>query len=385
MRDSLHQRSWALAQLGIAQGGLGVRDPARHAPAAYFASLQQSRELCGRLDLGFEADDASGGSLLADTEQALRGSVLEGASWNRGEVGVSQKDLSGMLDAAALEQLKRDEAQDASFLAHVELCRLAGAGAWLTANPVEDGREIDSPLFNAALRRRLRVPFMEEDGFCPCCGGVMDRWGDHASVCACGGDRTIRHNAVRDIVFQEAAGASLRPEREKAGLLPHRPLSDDMPPPAPSARRPADVWLPRGATGHKEALDFAITSAMRSDFLRRAVDIPESVFTDYDRRKREHIDTGQQFEAAGMKFIPMVVESHAGAWSPAARGVLDWIAAQAAASQHESHQLCSLRIAQRTSCTLHRENARAILRRLVVVEPAPPMGGWAAAAAGPWQ
>ena len=32
--DILPDRCWALAQLGMAHGGLGIRDPARHAPAA---------------------------------------------------------------------------------------------------------------------------------------------------------------------------------------------------------------------------------------------------------------------------------------------------------------------------------------------------------------
>ena len=161
--DGLTELSWALAQLGIAQVELGIRDPARHDPAAYLASLCQSRELCGSLDAGFDAEDTSGGSFLAETERELRALVLEGASWDRGEVGVSRKDLSGMLDAAAIEQLKWEHSQDATFHGHVGLCRLTGAGAWLTANPVEDGREIDAPLFKVALKRRLRMRILDED------------------------------------------------------------------------------------------------------------------------------------------------------------------------------------------------------------------------------
>ena len=83
--------------------------------------------------------------------------------------------------------------------------------------------------------------------------------------------------------------------------------------------------------------------------------------------------------------MPMVLEAHAGAWSPTARGILDWIARQASASQHESAQSCSLRITQRLSCTLHRENARAVLRRMVVaVAAAPERSGWDAVEAA-WQ
>lgn len=71
-----------------------------------------------------------------------------------------------MFDAAAMEQFEREHSQDATFQGHVFLCRLAVASVWLTANPVEDGREIDAPLFKVALKRRLRMPILDENGFC---------------------------------------------------------------------------------------------------------------------------------------------------------------------------------------------------------------------------
>ena len=37
--EDLEERSWDLAQLGIANGGIGIRGPVRHAAAAYLASL----------------------------------------------------------------------------------------------------------------------------------------------------------------------------------------------------------------------------------------------------------------------------------------------------------------------------------------------------------
>ena len=80
----------------------------------------------------------------------------------------------------------------------------------------------------------------------------MDSYGDHALVCPCRGDRTVRHNAFRDLIFSEAACAGCAPEKEKQGLLPGRSLDDGAPsrsdtrPGADERRRPADVWLPRG-------------------------------------------------------------------------------------------------------------------------------------------
>ena len=56
----------------------------------------------------------------------------------------------------------------------------------------------------------------------------------------------------------------------------------------------------------------------------------------------------------------------AGGWSQAFRALVTWIASESRAARGLSTDLprdTSLRIAQRISCTLHRENARAILRR----------------------
>ena len=59
----------------------------------------------------------------------------------------------------------------------------------------------------------------------------------------------------------------------------------------------------------------------------------------------------------------MVLEAHGGGWSPTFRRTVDWIATTAAASHHEKHAAVSLRLAQRISCTLHKESARAMVRR----------------------
>ena len=108
------------------------------------------------------------------------------------------------------------------------LSGLSGAGAWLTAPLVQDGREIESSLFTVSIKRRLRLPIFEADTPCPMCGQCMDSFADHALVCPCKGDRTIRHNCLRDITYSEAKNAALRAEKEKPGLLPPRPKEDGL-------------------------------------------------------------------------------------------------------------------------------------------------------------
>ena len=56
----------------------------------------------------------------------------------------------------------------------------------------------------------------------------MDSFGDHALTCPCSGDRTVRHNRIRDGFYQDAKQGNMAPEREKQGLLPGRPLEDGV-------------------------------------------------------------------------------------------------------------------------------------------------------------
>ena len=190
----------------------------------------------------------------------------------------------------------------------------------------------------------------------------MDRFGDHASVCCCGGDRVVRHNAVRDQVYDECRKGSGGVEREKPGLLPGRPQGDGLPAPA-QARRPADIWLAAKGANPPLALDFAITSGLRCPTLgAREADLT-GVFAEYEELKRNHQDTDTQCRGQGLLFTPFVVEAHAGGLSPLARRTVDGFAKDIATACHLEPSAVSLRIAQRISTSLQRESARAILRR----------------------
>jgi hypothetical protein len=266
---------------------------------------------------------------------------------------------------------------------------LTGAGAWLTASPVDDERTLDPALFQTALQRRLRLRVQELDAFCPLCGGTMDSYGDHALVCPCNGDRTVRHNALRNVVYEDAARACLGAEREKAGLLPGRPSEDGLRArldegaegePSQSRRqqrRPADVFLRRLGAGRPLALDFACTSGLRTDRLELASNNAELVLSKYEDFKREYKPPGETegtealCASQGLRFVPMIVEAHSGGWSKAARKVLDEIAKRAATVWNDKPEIASLAIAQRLSVTLHRENARAVMRRRGEAPPLP--------------
>ena len=89
------------------------------------------------------------------------------------------------------------------------------------------------------------------------------------------------------------------------------------------------------------------------------------------------LDTDCICAEAGFRFVPLAIEAHSGSFSSSLRGVLDWVASPSSAATRESKELVSLRIAQRVSCVLHRECARAVLRRATSSEdPECSLTGW---------
>ena len=175
---------------------------------------------------------------------------------------------------------------------------------------------------------------------------------------------TAQCDGMRNLVCDEAGLAGLRPENEKAGLLPQRPESDGLPTAADERRRsPADVWLPSGG----EAWDFACAAGLRTDMMERVILRASAVFAEYENLKCSFKDTDQLCQPQGFVFTPTIAKAHSGARSPAARKMFDVIAQRAAtaSSTFTTPELESLRFAQRLSVTLRGENACAR-----------PQGGW---------
>ena len=133
----------------------------------------------------------------------------------------------------------------------------------------------------------------------------------------------------------------------------------------PQLRRPADVFIPRWRSGPPAAWDFAVTGGLRVDMLRDAVQGSDNVCTRYEDFKCEHEDTQTQCLAQGITFIPMVMEAVGGGWGKQARSVWSELAKSSALAigELESNKSCAMMLRQQLSMTLHRENARACLKR----------------------
>ena len=247
---------------------------------------------------------------------------------------------------------------------------------------------MEASLFRIAVCRRLRQKVVASDNWCPMCGEVLDTFGDHALVCGCKGDRTRRHNRLRDVLHDEAVKVGLATEREKGNLLPPRPQDEGLV--GEGARRPADVWWPGGAGGRGVAWDIAVTSAMKHEHLIRGPHHVGEVVAGYEHLKVAYHDTGQRCAAQGFDFQPLVFEGHSGGWSQAVADVVAMLGRRRVEGWGgEKAEVCELVVAQRLSVTLQRENARAIMRRVGLGEGeelggGQEGGGWSEQAAEGW-
>ena len=150
---------------------------------------------------------------------------------------MKQKELTAKVDSAGWHR----QLSACSLTARAILRSEAepGARAFLAATPVGRKR-MESAVFVTELRQRLGLPEASEDKFCPKCEGMLDVYSLHASTCAAGGERALRHNCARDVLCEWAEKAGLRAEKERPGLLlPQRPEEVSL-----ARRRPADIFLP---------------------------------------------------------------------------------------------------------------------------------------------
>eukprot|EP00663_Eupelagonemidae_sp_cell21sb_P011775 gene11775-biopygen4742 len=209
---------------------------------------------------------------------------------------------------------------------------------------------------------------------CPQCSGTMDVWGDHALVCSCGGDRTTRHNLLRDLVLRFAKSSGHAAMAEKPGLLPPRPPIGGAWENGTSGmairsfkaqdRRPADVWLPAWNGGLPAAVDLAVTSGLQSALLDLSAQNGSAATERYAQRKRRYLDTAQQCTDAGLRFVPFIVEAEGGLGKEA-HTLVTALAHDSARLTGETPSTRAERALQSLSVALQRANALAIIRRAV--------------------
>ncbi len=384
--------AWKQATLASRQGGLGLRSLVAHGPAAFLASGRACRSLCQQLDSDFLCDLQSVGSHTYRALRAYNASVSPENAIAADASGLfSQQTLSRCIDDKAFAQLKDPSSASLSFQAHLGLVSAKDASRWLHAAPAKDtGNKVEPAFFTSMLQRRLRLPIFDSEHYCPLCDGVVDVYADHCLVCCGGGDRTKRHNLLRNLAHNQCLGAGFSSELERPGLLRPRPLVGGVEedgtrfdgPHNDAGRRPADVYVPRWRRGAPACLDFAVTSGLRTERLRATADDAASVTSHYEGWKCGYLGTQSHCQAEGMVFIPMIIEAHGGGWGTEAAKVWSELAKTHALASGELRATVATRLLQSLAITLHRENARAILRRTPRVADVSGSGAAAAVLAG---
>ena len=95
------------------------------------------------------------------------------------------------------------------------------------------------------------------------------------------------------------------------------------------------TWVPRGFDGHGGAIDFAVTSGLRTDRISAAATDPSSIVAAYEEHKRRYLDTERQCNEQGFQFLPFVVEAHGVGLAIGGRRIISVIAKSVAARNGE--------------------------------------------------
>ncbi|CAE7316738.1 unnamed protein product [Symbiodinium sp. CCMP2592] len=367
----LDAAQWEQAGLNFAQAGLGLRSTALDAPAAYLASVGGSAQLCSRVDAEFCLGAVPG---RVDVQQAL-------ADLNQHAAGPLTASTALMLKQKALTA-GLDEFRWQRRLANCHLAAQAvlrseaepGARAFLAATP-HGRRRMEPAAFVAELRQRLCMPDATQDEWCPRCDCILDKFSYHAGLCSAGGERTLRHNALRDLLCTWVGRAGLHPEREKPQvLLPQRPEDHGL-----DRRRPADIFVP-SYLGAPVAFDLAVTGPQRLETLAEASRKSLAAATAYVAVKKAHLDTAATCQAQGVRFLPLVAET-TGAWEAEAAKVLTQISRAAAAREGADPAALHGELLQELCVVARSFRARAVLHRRAELAAASAPGAAQSAAA----
>ena len=227
------------------------------------------------------------------------------------------------------------------------------AGAWLEASATNSiGNRLTSAEFKAAVSLRIGQQQLPQDKWCPKCDQPLDKFAIHAVCCASGGDRTVKHNGLRDATHFHLSTAGFDAKKEVPGLLPDDPR-----------RRPGDLLVPDWVDGRAMALDFAVTCPLQASARNDAAKNTLATAMAYESHKLADRETARRCQDQAINLKPMVVETFGG-WGPIAQGVFKIVARKASEKSGLPQSVTTNHIYQNLGIKLQRANARSILARL---------------------
>lgn len=313
----LDDKQWKQCTLPRSDAGLGLRSAAKHAPAAYIGSRQDTRHICKELrpaqrwEDGSSVEDECQGP-LADACAILDAELLTGRPTRNSLLDKkAQTGLSMLINKQTSKELLETSTQwhRARLRAYAE----PGANRWLEAQPSQAlATHLTNEQISHAAGQLLGCELDEADLHCQFCSEISDAYGCHAQSCMAGGDATLRHNEGRNLIHRHCLKAGLAPRMEVRGLLWNGIATGVV------DHRPADVLVSGefaaiSAGPHaRAALDFGVTNALSPSNFKQTAEDPTSAARAYAELKRGRDATADLCEAAGIRYMPIVMSSQGG-------------------------------------------------------------------------
>jgi len=330
------------AALPIRLGGLGLRSAEHHAPAAYIASLANTHSLVTSLCTLNNNDIAETHLDHAKTLLAGRVATLEGVDLRNPEL--KQRDLSELID----EHTFRTLCDGASIADKARLMAVSAphAGAWLDARPTPELKRSNIAFTTMTVVWLGETFEIDATHKCSCCfKRDFDARAHHALLCDRGGDRSVRHDRMRDGLERIAQEAMVLPIREPPHLVSTSRKS-----------RPADVLI-RNLNGDQVAVDVTVWTPFAQEIQPLAATNRLAAAGAGEASKRS------KWAHLTLKFTAFAIESTGGIGKEAQK-LLDALFKRIA-DRHKRHKsVVAMHYYQVLSVALQRANANAILKRL---------------------
>ena len=256
---SLSNRWWRLAKLPPKFGGMSMRSGLNTFGAQHLVSISKSATEVDRIVNGWNSVEVAKQETEAwinnacretvDVEEMVR-KLKVGHEDNADDLAPNTHKYSITQLCELYEQRRVSELMSNQERLHIE----AHSGphhAWVTLLPLEFMRYNMTPsVWATSARKRLRLDVYPVEKQCSFCKwGRCDVKGEHATTCAGGSSRILRHNTLRDIVAKAVRDCGYKTDIEHGGGLADQ-------------RRPGDVIVYNWQGGKHLLIDVAVTNPL---------------------------------------------------------------------------------------------------------------------------
>ena len=351
------EEQWVQACLPVRCRGMGMRSVQHIAPVAYYSSRAATWDRCEAIWPGFSG-------LLRDPVREAERVINESLNSEDavpilpcGDGVPSQKSISDKGAAARALGLL----QPAPPLEKARLIAYSApmVGRWLSAKPSPNAdMHMSGQEVSICTSLQLGIAVMNGGHLCRFCNSVTDSYGIHCGSCMAGGDVTLRHNKVRNLMYKYCCRGQMNPELEKAGILEEPGVFVDM-------ARPADIFIPdfgEAGSSIRVALDVKVINALGNNHYLETLDGPMVAAENYRETASLRDDVRARCAARGVRYEPLVFTTQGGC-DKRTEALLSQIADVVARSECRESGAVKAEMLQAISMSIMKSVAKSIIRR----------------------